>query len=107
MVESFGAFVAMTLTMLLASIHGPSGESPRSIFDSNALASLVNLTDGRAWSPTSWRMRTDALSLFITRLASNRRQLFGRAANGVQRRARRSFRRGHDRAFDDRRVAND
>src|SRR5437588_798971 len=65
MVESFGALVAITLTMLLASIQGPSGDSPRSIFDSNAFASLVSLTEGRACSPTSCRIRTDAFSSFI------------------------------------------
>src|SRR6516225_5341784 len=112
MVESFGAFVAITLTMLLASTQGPSGDRPRSILDSNALASLVSLTEGRACSPTSCRIRTDALISFMNvishdgHLASCRRQLFSRAAHGLQRRPRRSFGRGHHRAFDNRRIAN-
>src|SRR5215469_4719276 len=87
MVESFGAFVAMTLTMLLASIQGPSGDKPRSIFDSNALASLVSFTEGRACSPTSCRIRTDARILFMPAIRSCRRQFFGGAADGVQRRS--------------------
>src|SRR6516162_4343595 len=104
MVESFGALVAITLTMLLASIQGPSGDRPRSIFDSNALASLVSLTEGRACSPTSCRIRTDARSLFMPAVRSCRRQFFGGAADGVQRRPRRSFGRRHHRALDHRRV---
>src|SRR6202035_2178448 len=108
MVESFGALVAITLTMLFASIQGPSGDSPRSIRDSKAFASLVNLTEGRACNPTSCRMRTDARSLFIPLApASDRRQFFGGATHGLKRGGRRCCGRGHDRALDDRRVAND
>src|SRR6266702_3992092 len=79
----------MTLTMLFASIQGPSGDRPRSICDSKPFASLVNLTDGRACSPTSCRMSTDALSLFIT-LALHQTRVS----------------RCHHRALDNRRVAN-
>src|SRR5258707_774018 len=43
MVESFGAFAAITLTMLLASIHGPSGDRPRSIGDAKAFATLASV----------------------------------------------------------------
>src|SRR5246127_727531 len=108
MVGSFGALVAMTLTMLLASIQGRSGERPRSIFDSNALASLVSLTDGRACRPTSCRIRTDALSLFMPLYpASCRRELFGRASHHIQRCSRCRFGRRHHRALHHRRVAND
>src|SRR5437764_4212891 len=107
MVESFGALVAITLTMLLASIQGPSGDSPRSIFESNALASLVSLTDGRACSPTSCRIRTDARCLFMPLSASCRCQLFGRTPHDFQARPRCRFGRRHHRAFDDRRVAHD
>src|SRR5467141_142633 len=66
MVESFGALVAITLTILFASTQGPSGDRPRSIRDSKAFASLVNLTEGRACNPTSCRISTDARILFIT-----------------------------------------
>src|SRR3979411_1394889 len=98
----------MTLTMLLASTQGPSGDSPRSICDSKAFASLVNLTEGRACNPTSCRMSTDARSLFIPLApASDRRQFFGGATHGLKRGARRCFGRGHDCPLDDRRVAND
>src|SRR5215471_19235265 len=108
MVESFGALVAITLTMLLASIQGPSGERPRSIFDSNALASLVSLTEGRAWSPTSCRIRTDARILFIANCpASYRCQFFGRAPHRIERGPGRRFGCRHDRALDHRRIADD
>src|SRR5216684_4410521 len=108
MVESFGAFVAITLTILFASTQGPSGDSPRSIRDAKAFASLVNLTEGRACNPTSCRMSTDARSLFIPLApASDRRQFFGGATHGLKRGAGRCFGRGHDCPLDDRRVAND
>src|SRR5450755_1069643 len=107
-VESFGALVAITLTILFASTQGPSGDNPRSIRDSKAFASLVNLTEGRACNPTSCRMSTDARSLFIPLApASDRRQFFGGATHGLKRGARRCFGRGHDCPLDDRRVAND
>jgi len=45
-------------------------------------ANLVNLTEGRACSPTSCRMSTDALCLFIPLFPpSDRRQFFGRATH--------------------------
>src|ERR1700724_2028016 len=90
MVESFGALVAITLTMLFASIQGPSGDRPRSIRDSKAFASLVNLTEGRACSPTSCR-----------------RQFFGGTTHRLKRRARSGFGRRHHCTLDDRRVAHD
>src|SRR3979409_1058180 len=83
MVESFGALVAITLTMLLASIQGPFGDRPRSIRDSKAFASLVSLTEGRACNPTSCRISTDARCLVISACpASDRRQVFGGATPG-------------------------
>src|ERR1700704_3392195 len=93
--------------MLLASIHGPSGDRPRSIRDWKACASLVSLTEGRACSPTSCRMSTDALTLFIQFLESNRRQFFGGAAHRFKGRTGSRFGRRHDGPLDDRCVAND
>src|SRR3979409_1724427 len=108
MVESFGALVAITLTMLLASIQGPFGDRPRSIRDSKAFASLVSLTEGRACNPTSCRISTDARYLFISACpASDRRQFFGGATHGLEGRSRSRFSRRHHGSFDDRRVAND
>src|SRR5260370_8999049 len=108
MVESFGAFVAITLTMLFASTHGPSGDRPISIRDSNAFASLVNLTEGRACNPTSCRISTDARTLFMAlALASDRRQFFGGATHGLKARSRSRFGRRHHCPFDHRRLPND
>src|SRR5260370_18393085 len=107
MVESFGAFVAITLTMLFASTHGPSGDRPISIRDSNAFASLVNLTEGRACNPTSCRISTDARTLFMAlALASDRRQFFCGPTHGLNARSRSRFGRRHHFPFDHRRAAN-
>src|SRR6202040_3503061 len=98
----------MTLTMLLASTQGPSGDRPRSMRDSKAFASLVSLTEGRACNPTSCRISTDARSLFITLCpASDRCQFFGGATHGLERSAGSCFRRRHDRALDHGRIADD
>src|SRR3979490_3597506 len=104
MVEPFGALVAITLTMLLASIQGPFGDRPRSIRDSKAFASLVSLTEGRACNPTSCRISTDARCLFISACpASDRRQFFGGATHGLERRAGSRFGCRHDCPLDHRR----
>src|SRR6266849_1133681 len=108
MVESFGALVAITLTMLFASTHGPSGDRPISIRDSKAFASLVNLTEGRACNPTSCRISTDARTLFMALApASDRRQFFGGTTHGLKRSSRSRFGRSHHCPFNDGRVAND
>src|SRR5947207_6133412 len=56
----FGALAAITLTMLLASNHGPLAASAISTSAAKVLASLVNFTEGRACRPTSWVIRTVA-----------------------------------------------
>ena len=52
-IEFRGAFTAITLTMLLASIHGPCVGSRARSWTRIVFASLVSFTAGRACSPVS------------------------------------------------------
>src|SRR5688572_11366696 len=74
-----GALAAMTLTIDFASIHGPSAAGAISTSAANVFASLVNFTEGRAWSPTAWVIRPVPLLSPTSSLPvhSRRRKLVG------------------------------
>src|SRR5690349_13345229 len=106
--------------MLLASIQGPSSAEAISVLASNILASLVNLTDGRACRPTAWVIFTCVsaltvsipISMFRIFLSvalshpSERGKLFRCCHHRAEQGAAGCLRRRHHRALDNRRIAD-
>ena len=90
----------------LASIHGPEACCATSMRQRKLLASLVSLTDGRACSPTGCFINTDLAALDSLMGRSTRHRVLRPCCAPRRGSTRRRLGRRHDRALDDRRVAD-